>query len=246
LDTPIISSGKEWLKRVIVTGKRKKESDYNESYRVSSTSTIISGDQLDERRNVGDILLNVGGLHMLSGFLVINGLTAMAKPNAASEPLLLIDGVQAPVVGGLDLSPVMSTLNSINPKDIDFIEVLKGADGSNYGVRGGNGVILVNMAHDRRLLTSTNGNNFQTFYAKGISKPSLFPRINYENKDAKFSQYFDNRSTLFWNGNILTGAEPTISLNFFTTDVQTTYKVSVTGISVHGDLIYQTIVFNNK
>ncbi len=53
--------------------------------------------------------------------------------NAGNEPLYVIDGF----VGGIDI-------NSINPNDIESIEVLKDASAlSIYGARGSNGVILI-------------------------------------------------------------------------------------------------------
>lgn len=160
-----------------VTLTDKKEANYNKSRRVSSSSVILTSAQLNERNSVGNAVLQIGGLHMLNGFLVINGLTAMKAPDGTSEPLLLIDGAEAPNVGVSpgDASPVMAALNSLNPKEIDFIEILKGAEGANYGVRGGNGVILVNMSTiPRDNFTSSTG-NLQTFYARGISRSVPFP-----------------------------------------------------------------------
>ncbi len=245
LDTPFTDAAKRFP-AVFIT---KKEVNYDQSKRVSRSSTIITSDQLDERQSVGNTVLNTGGLHMLNGFLLIHGLTAMKAPNAGSEPLLLIDGAQAASVGsvGADISPVMSILNSLNPKEIDFIEILKGGEGANYGLRGGNGVILVNTAHSPKD-NFVKGSNLQTFYTKGISTPSLFPQINYADNAIRSSDYFDNRSTIFWDGSILTGATDKVSLNFFTNDIPSTFKVIINGITVHGDIIYKTVTFltNNK
>lgn len=243
LDT---SLGSELLYSITVRGKKKKDVNYNEALRVSPTSVIIAGDQLDERRSVGDIIQNAAGVRMLNRFLVIGGLTSLRQPDATSEPLLIIDGAQAPSITGVNESPVIAALNSINPKDIDFIEILKGPEGSNYGMRGGNGVILVNMAHNRRDDFKRNTNGLQTFFVKGISKPSPFPLINYDIKEVKANSQVDNRSTIYWNGSVLTGTQEPLILNFFTSDVPTTYKVTITGVTVYGDRIYKTLTFYNK
>ncbi len=243
LDTAFTGTAKR-LPAVIIKGK--KEVNYNESKRVSTSSTIITSDQLDERQAVGNTILNVGGLHILNGFLVINGLTAMQAPNAGSEPLLLIDGVQAPNAGDKDKSPVMETLNSINPKEIEFIEILKGAEGANYGVKGGNGVILVNMATRPWEKFAATGNNLQTFYAKGIYRSSLFPAINYDNKETRSSENFDNRSTIFWDGSILSVNTDHLNVSFFTNDIPTTYKIIIRGVTVHGNSIYKSLTFQSK
>jgi len=61
--------------------------------------------------------------------------------NGNSEPLYVIDGL--PIQGGQD-----GSLVGINPNDIASIEVLKDASSlAFYGVRGGNGVILIKTKH---------------------------------------------------------------------------------------------------
>src|SRR5882757_780410 len=61
--------------------------------------------------------------------------------NGTSEPLYVIDGVQISNDGGVsDVSP----LSTINPNDIESIEVLKDASSTAiYGSRGSNGVVLI-------------------------------------------------------------------------------------------------------
>ena len=245
LDSSLDYTGKDVLNSVTVRAQRKKEVSYNEALRVSPTSAIIAGDQLDQRRTVGDIVQNASGVRLLNRFLVIGGLTSLKAPDATSEPLLIIDGVQAPAITNVNESPVIAALNSINPKEIDFIEILKGPEGSNYGMRGGNGVILVNLGN-RRNDFKRNAIGLQTFFVKGVSKPTPFPLINYDLKEVRAIPQVDNRSTIFWNGSILTGTQEPVNLNFFTSDISTTFKITITGITVHGDRIYKTITFYNK
>ena len=230
----------------VVKVKSIKKVDYNELKRVSSTSSILSSNELNERNSVGNAVLNVGGMHVLNGFLVINGLTSMKAPDASSEPLLLVDGVQVSLTSGFnESSPTLNYLNSLNAKDIEFIEILKGGDGANYGVRGGNGVILVNMLSTRRELKQ-NSTNLNIFYAKGVSNPVLFPLTDHQQKNKTTTALADKRSTLFWNGNFLSDDVHNAQLTFFTSDIPATYKVNITGITVHGDIIYKTMTFQSK
>jgi hypothetical protein len=230
---------KHLLPRVTV----KNEGTYDQSKRVSPTSVILTSKELNERNSVGNAVLNVGGMHVINGFLVVNGLTAMKAPDISSEPMLLVNGTQVTVSAGVgESSPVMSFLNELNPKNIDFIEILKGPEGANYGVRGGNGVILVNMSNSTRD-GAQNRSNLKTFYAKGISNPVLFPNIDSQQKEITFA---DNRSTLFWNGSYLIDAANKVTLTFYTSDIPATYKATITGITIHGDIIYKTITFKSK
>ncbi|QHT72113.1 TonB-dependent receptor [Rhodocytophaga rosea] len=61
--------------------------------------------------------------------------------NGTSEPLYVVDGIQISNGGGVnDVSP----LSTINPNDIESVEVLKDASATAiYGARGSNGVILI-------------------------------------------------------------------------------------------------------
>ncbi|SHG81480.1 TonB-linked outer membrane protein, SusC/RagA family [Chryseolinea serpens] len=61
--------------------------------------------------------------------------------NGTSEPLYVIDGIQIANSGNItDVSP----LSTINPSDIESVEVLKDASATAiYGARGSNGVVLI-------------------------------------------------------------------------------------------------------
>ncbi len=85
----------------------------------------------------------VPGAHMR---LQLRGINSIANGN---DPLIVIDGVPFPaqplngsLSGGAGVSG--SPLNSLNPSDIESVEVLKDADATAiYGSRGANGVILI-------------------------------------------------------------------------------------------------------
>lgn len=53
--------------------------------------------------------------------------------NASTEPLVIVDGATL----------TTADLGAVNPRDVVRIEVLKDAAASLYGVRGGNGVIVI-------------------------------------------------------------------------------------------------------
>lgn len=62
---------------------------------------------------------------------------------ANSEPLYVIDGVPA-AQGTGSQDPTLNPLNSINPNDIESIQILKDASATAiYGARGANGVVLI-------------------------------------------------------------------------------------------------------
>jgi iron complex outermembrane receptor protein len=108
----------------------------------SGAVTTVSEEAMEHRQvsRVEDLLLGVPGLEVIptgngTFSLRIRGLQSFL---GSSEPLLVIDGMPVSE-GGLS-----SALVSINPNDIKRIQVLKDAGSTSfYGVRGGNGVILI-------------------------------------------------------------------------------------------------------
>lgn len=75
-----------------------------------------------------------------------------------NQPLYIIDGVpySSETIGSISTSgtapSLTSPLNSINPSDIESIEVLKDADATAiYGSRGANGVVLITTKKERQV-----------------------------------------------------------------------------------------------
>lgn len=92
-------------------------------------SNGISGEVLVRmgKPNIVDCLEGlVPGMTVMAGKITIRGINSL---NLSTEPLLIVDGVE------------VSSLDFVSVYDVDHIEVLK--DGSMYGAKGANGVILV-------------------------------------------------------------------------------------------------------
>jgi TonB-dependent starch-binding outer membrane protein SusC len=70
--------------------------------------------------------------------------------SANAEPLYVIDGIPA-AQGSQSTDPTFNPLNSINPADIESIDILKDASATSiYGARGANGVVLVTTRRGER------------------------------------------------------------------------------------------------
>lgn len=233
----------------VVVGKKANEVDYDVSKRVSSYSAILSGKDLDERTSVGNAILRVPGVHMLNGVLVIGGLSSLKAPDPTSEPLLMVDGTQAVLSPGSlsDGSPTVSFLNTFNPTDIDFIEILRGAEAANYGLRGGNGVILINTKNGHRSLNSENVNQ-QIFYATGVYAARGYSFAGYPDDEKKNSPAPDLRSVLYWNGSKVIPGTTTQgnTITFYPGDVRGVYGIEVTAITGYGDLLKRKLYFRVK
>jgi len=114
-----------------------------------------------------------------------------------NQPLYVVDGLpfsseslgnlqlSGPILGGAGTSP----LNSINPSDIESIEILKDADATAiYGSRGANGVVLITTKRGKRGKTQF---SFNTYTGAGVITKNL--------KLLNTSQYLEMREEAFAN-----------------------------------------------
>lgn len=121
-------------------GTTSAAGDYGEGAGETGSSATVSGKELEERpvTRVEELLKGrVAGVEVIetgNGFKVrIRGQQSMTGD---SQPLYVVDG--------MPMTPGPDGLVSINPRDVESIEVLKDASSTAiYGVRGANGVILI-------------------------------------------------------------------------------------------------------
>ena len=232
------------LSPVTVKGYKKKDLSYDPSKRVSPDSKIITSENIGKGANsVSNAFLRVPGVAIINGYVAFNGISSFS-PGASTEPMVFLDGVRAQLGGGgSSSSPVLNYLDQLNPDDISFIEVLTGPEGSAYGVRGGNGVVLVNS---KRMVDDPGGISPNTFLVRGYHTPPQFIMPDYSNAKMKAGKFNDIRSTLYWEAATMTGQNGQIKIPFFTADIAASYKVIITGITARGDVIHKTISFRTE
>ena len=99
---------------------------------------------------------------------------------ANSEPLYVIDGIPA-AQGTRSSDPTFNPLNSIDPSDIESIDILKDASATAiYGARGANGVVMVTTKHGPR-------NGSQTTLETSYGVQTISKRLNALNGPAAIS-----------------------------------------------------------
>jgi TonB-linked SusC/RagA family outer membrane protein len=111
-----------------------------------------------------------------------------------SEPLYVVDGIQISNGGGINS---VSPLSTINPNDIESVEVLKDASASAiYGARAANGVVLITTKRGRSGATRV---TFDSYY--GLQKATkTLPTLNaiefaeLENEVYRNNYYADPKS----------------------------------------------------
>ena len=125
----------------------------------------------------------------------------------SNDPLIVIDGV--PMDGsagsqyGSDGKGILDTgsgLNDINPNDIENISVLKGGSAALYGMRAGNGVILITTKKGK-----TSNGKMRINYDGSYTVDNVYHLPNYQNK---YGQGYQG-SEYFYNAYKNSGAVPT-------------------------------------
>jgi hypothetical protein len=64
--------------------------------------------------------------------------------------------------------------------------------------------------------------------------------------EAKPVSTTDIRSTLFWNGNYLVKDTADAAFTFYTSDIPATYKITITAVTIRGDIVYKTVMLHSK
>lgn len=162
----------------------------------------------------GVVVSQSSGLPGGSFKVEVRGRTAIDRSISDDQPLIVIDGVPYGANNGylnLQISSIgnpsnasgvtspggISPLNSINPQDIETVDILKDADATAiYGSRGANGVIMITTKKGKAGQTHVNFNA-----ASGISQ--VTKKVDMMNTE----QYIKMRLSAYLND----GSTPTVS-----------------------------------
>jgi len=231
-DTVSLANQKKMLSAVTVRAKKKQVVNYDDSKRLSTFSSVVSWDKIQQGINgVENALLMTPGISLLNGFVTIKGIGGFT-PTAETEPLIVVD--------------VLSYLRTLSPNDIEFIEVLSGPEGSYFGVRGAHGVISINTRSGPRKRLDSQSNALQIFHASGYLTMIPFSSPEYYSDEQIKNPYPDQRSTIYWNGNILTNNEGKATVEFFTADDVSDYTVTVIAVTIDGEMINGKTTIHRK
>lgn len=234
----VVVTEKKLTKKELIAEQIKKITLYNRpSFRVFADSLPYTG-----IRNVLDLFRTLPGVQVKGP---IGGETVRIRYGVNSillptEPIYLVDGVQVP----LDAIKIMNSL------DVMFIDVLKGAEASIYGIRGANGAIAVYTRRGTGLDYAGgqgdigNGNraspHMLTFTQPGFDSAKVFLNL-----PCPTSQTISTHSTVFWEPNVrIIGAKhKTLRFCAGTSDAKS-YHVRVEGITEDGKAISEIFTLN--
>lgn len=222
------------LSEVVVKAKRKtreqlieEEMDALTSYGGQPDKRIISAlFPARQTLSVLDLLIRSGSVTILEGRVSLYG-GAQGSINHQTEPLILLDG-----------TPYSGELRLIRAEDVLFIDILRFASSSFYGVRSSEGVIAI---YSHRTLSSTSlsqlpAPGIANTKIKGFNKAREFYAPDYA-RDNTSQNLPDYRTTLFWNPTIEIDNKGRCTIAFYTGDLAGNYTVELEGIADDGKII---------
>jgi hypothetical protein len=237
-DPEFILRNRGSLPLVKVTTIKKKEPTYDVSKRINSISRILTSEKFRNGGSnaISNAILTVPGVSLIGDDISMWG--------SLHPPVVIMDGFEVPikaVYGG----SVVNFLNTLQPANVDFIEVLRGGEAAIYGSRGGNGAIVVNSRNGPPVIPYEK-NHLIVFTPLTYHACPRFFMPDYSNRETRNSKTPDERTTIYWNGAITTNSEGQASTSFFTADDATNYSVTVTGLTAKGDIVYKRIFISRN
>ena len=98
---------------------------------LTTSVSVVEGDDIVPYKDIYEMIKGKCVGVMVTGHSIT--IRGKGSINCPTEPLFVVDGV------------AVEDVSFINPREVKSISVLKDASASIYGVRGANGVILINL-----------------------------------------------------------------------------------------------------
>lgn len=224
------------LQEVVVKAKVIEKKSSHADYPALAGLSSISGREISADRFKGC----TNFLQCLQGAAM--GLTFVDNEFYISRDYM--SGNRTPVqIFVRDMPVDVNYLNTVNPMDVESVEIFLKDDLSGINRRyNTNGVLVVNTKQIKKQSISAAQlrdlfppANILTFSPKGYSKIKQFYVPKYAGPASSLSTS-DLRTTVYWNPNIQTDKTGNASFEFFNSDGKGTYKAVVEGIDKDGKL----------
>jgi hypothetical protein len=217
----------------VVKANNAKNVHVEDNYRSSNlggaghADQVVKGEDVKNAPNLSSALNGrLHGVNFVSGVPFLNDGAVVTMGNSSAEPMLVM----------LDGSQASGNVDDINPNVVETIELLKGANASIYGNRGGAGVLVITTIQQLAPVeTSQSSLGSLQFTPKGFYKAREFYSPKYDAANAT-GGHPDVRSTLYWNPNVVTDNNGNASFEFYNSDGHGSFRVIVEGIDVNGNL----------
>ena len=227
------------LQEVVVEGK-----DRSGIYPTDNTTWSLDRKQIEEGKypNLGFLLLCSNILEVGSGRITADDMyksdidrlfktdprsrQAINSTRPSSEVKLYVNGMHIPNL----------TYEDLELEDIDRIDLYMGSKAWMFGEDMVAGVINITTRNGIDISTSDPFNN-KVMKIVGYQKPIEYYFPRYQQGESPSMMQPDVRRTIYWNPYLRMGKDTPVHLDFYSTDIPTTYTVRVEGITSEGRIV---------
>ncbi|MBS0001425.1 MAG: hypothetical protein KFF73_20735 [Cyclobacteriaceae bacterium] len=141
--------------------------------------------------------------------------------------------------GSLDRTSLNAVLLSLQPGEIEKIDVLKtmGSSSSAFGYKGHNGVIIIYSKLGSGKLEKRRTQGYEEIRLPGYSMVKEFHHPDYSQADDGHIKP-DRRITLFWDPQIWMNGKDTVRISFYNSDDAEKFQIEINGITGQGQPFY--------
>ena len=179
------------------------------------------------------------------------------------EPLVVLDGLilYNPFENGKDRSEIIKRreeyyalehenlqhiLSEINPSIVERVEIIKSKDNSSlYTSRGSNGVIAMFSKVGKNPFLNPQVEEVTALWLPGINSSEAFVSPNYSKLEGG-DLTPDQRSTIYWNPNVVTNRKGRVKIGFYNSDDARSLQICIEGISKDGVPIFDIFDIGKK
>tara|TARA_R110002051_G_scaffold234092_2_gene295724 strand:+ start:11895 stop:14411 length:2517 start_codon:yes stop_codon:yes gene_type:complete len=221
----VVITEKEKTRKEIIDERISKVVFHNEPDHRVFADSIIGG--TGSYSSVFDMLRGLPGVRVFGPGLDSISIRSAGSTNSSGTPLILVNGSPMPI----------EFINTINPFDVEFIDILKNAGAAAYGHKAFDGVVAIYLKGVLGLSklekNKTPNPNILNSTFKGFYKTREFYSPNYAIADQD-DNLQDFRTTLHWQPDIIMNEKEAPNLNFYTGDVSGSYLIHIEGITADG------------
>lgn len=129
-------------------------------------------------------------------------------------------------------------INTLHPTDIALVKIFKGPEGAALGITEG-GIAL----YTKKGINTKNRVGEKGFFTENKLGYSVIREFfNPDYSMPADSAFTDNRTTLYWNGNVITNSAGVATIKFFNNDSAKKFKIVIQGIDKKGELLFKEMI----